>query len=63
MNICLIAILGTGLLCSGGDKAGTVSEYCQTARIIIASRHDTAETLKQIRAENAKIRKLCPKSN
>jgi hypothetical protein len=41
------------------QKAQVVSDYCQVAKIIIASRQDTAETLRSIRAENAKIRKLC----
>lgn len=41
-------------------KELAISEYCQTARIIVASRLDTADTLTQIRRENAKVRKLCP---
>ena len=42
-----------------GEKPTAISEYCQTARTIQASRSDTAETLAQIRRENAKIRRLC----
>jgi hypothetical protein len=31
-NICLIAVLGTGVLCSGGsDKPAAVSDFCQIA--------------------------------
>lgn len=30
-NICLVAILGTGILCSGGNKPATVSDFCQIA--------------------------------
>lgn len=44
-----------------GEQPTAISEYCQTARTIRASRSDTAETLRQIRAENAKIRRLCKK--
>ena len=42
-----------------GEKPTAISEYCQTARTIQASRSDTAQTLAQIRRENAKIRRLC----
>lgn len=31
MQICFIAILGTGLLCSGGDKATTIDSFCKVA--------------------------------
>ncbi len=44
MNICLIAILGTGLLCSGGEKATAVSDFCQLAKADI-------ERLKSLSAE------------
>jgi len=47
--------------CPQEKPAEAVSEYCQVAKIIRASRQDTAETLAAIRAENAKIRKLCAK--
>lgn len=43
------------------QKAQAISDYCQVAKIIVASRQDTAETLRAIRAENAKIRRLCKK--
>lgn len=44
-----------------GEKPTAISEYCQTARTIQASRSDSAQTLAQIRRENAKIRRLCGK--
>lgn len=44
------------------QKPVVISEYCSVAKIIIASRNDTAETLAAIRAENAKIRRLCQKA-
>ena len=31
MQICLIAFLGAGLLCSGGDKATVTDSFCQIA--------------------------------
>jgi hypothetical protein len=45
------------------DKPAAVDSYCQVARPIVASRRDTAETLAAIRAENAKIRKLCKRDS
>lgn len=30
-DICLIAVLGTGLLCSQPSQAGTVSDFCELA--------------------------------
>lgn len=37
MNICLIAVLGTGLLCSGGNKPPVViSDYCRSAAYAVA---------------------------
>lgn len=42
-------------------KPVVVSEFCQNTKIIRGSRKDTPETLAQIRAENAKIRRHCPR--
>ena len=30
-NICLVAVLGTGILCSGGERQKTVSDFCEIA--------------------------------
>ena len=49
--------------CPQEKPAQAVSEYCQVAKVIRASRNDTAETLAAIRAENAKFRKLCQKAS
>lgn len=49
-------------ICPQEKPAQVVSEYCQVAKTIRASRNDTAETLAAIRAENAKIRRLCQKA-
>lgn len=38
-----------------------VSEFCAVSKPIIASRHDTPETLAQIRTANEKIRRICGK--
>lgn len=36
MNICLVAILGTGILCSGSDgKTTVISDFCAKAKIDI----------------------------
>lgn len=43
-------------------KPVVISEFCESTKLIIASRKDTPETLAQIRAANAKRRALCPKS-
>lgn len=59
MNICLVMVFGVGLACGGGDKAKTISEYCEVSKTITASRRDTPETRAQVRRENAKRRKLC----
>lgn len=48
--------------CPADKPAQAVDSYCQVAKTIRASRQDTAETLAAIRAENAKIRKLCQKA-
>jgi len=40
-------------------KPVAVSEFCQVAKTIIASKSDTPETLSQVRRENAKFRRLC----
>ncbi len=42
------------------EKPIVVSDLCATAKIIVASRRDTPETLRQVRTANAKIRRLCP---
>lgn len=60
MGICLVAILGTGLLCSSGGKPVVIDGTCTTMRIIHASRRDTPETLAQVRINNAKVRAHCP---
>ena len=48
--------------CPGDKPVQAVDSYCQVAKTIVASRNDTAETLAAIRAENAKIRRLCKKA-
>lgn len=48
MGICLVAVLGTGLLCSGGgSKPVTVSDFCQIAG------HDIARLSRMTDAEIA----------
>lgn len=64
MNFCIAMVMGLGIGCSGGEKAAPAAgEYCQVSETIMASRHDTPETLAQIRRENAKRRKLCNKNS
>ena len=36
-----------------------IRSFCTTAKVIVASRHDTAETLAAIRAHNKKLARLC----
>jgi hypothetical protein len=71
MGLCLIAVLGTGLLCSaGGDKQPVVvSDFCQITVTEIAKlqRLDDTEiaALKRPRKEaivslKRKYKKLCP---
>lgn len=50
--------------CNAGEapKPVVISDYCSNSKTIVASSRDTPETLAQIRAENAKRRKHCPKS-
>lgn len=63
MKFCIVMVMGLGLGCGGGEKARPGDgEYCQVSETIMASRHDTPETLAQIRRENAKRRKLCIKN-
>lgn len=47
--------------CNDKTPPVVVSDYCSNSKTIIASSRDTPETLAQIRAENAKRRKHCPK--
>lgn len=58
-SFCIISLLGVGLACTEPAEKVVVDTFCQTAETIIASRNDTAETLRQVRRENAKRRK-CP---
>jgi len=67
-NICLVAILGTGLLCSGG-KPATTSDFCQIAGPEIArlARMTEAEIAALSRQKKEAIvtlkrqkKKLCP---
>ena len=52
-------LLGLIIICPQEKPVQAVDSYCQVAKTIVASSRDTAETMAAIRAENAKIRRLC----
>lgn len=56
-NICLVAVLGTGILCSNGGGKTTVSDFCQVAGPDIArlSRFTDAELAALSRAKKEAI--------
>jgi len=58
MNICLVAIFGTGLLCSGGSS--TVSDFCEVAgpQIVQLQRMTAAELAVMPRSRKNAIRNL-----
>ena len=61
MNICLIAILGTGIFCSNPvDQPRVVDTSCQAFEPIHWSTRDTTETIEQAKQHNAVLVDLCP---
>lgn len=58
---CVISILALCLLPPGKMKPEMpmiVNDYCEVSETIIASRRDTAETLRQVLRENTKRRRM-----
>ncbi len=48
------------LTCTGPSVSPvSAARFCKTARPILMSRHDTAETQQQVRAHNARYRAVC----